>query len=194
MAPVSWRFPLLARRPSRPAGAAAAVAVIALALAAACASGPVTTPPIRAGTPADPRVVNVILEDYSFVPTPIDLVPGETVRFNIIDGGTLPHEFVLGPQDWQDEWEAADAAATPASGGLQQPDLAAVSVPPVAGGIRVYLQSGQLASVTYTVPSGAPPLLECHIPGHLEKGMVGGIRFVPPAAAASVPPEPTPAS
>ena len=41
----------------------------------------------QAGTPAQPRDVTVIMRDYRFDPTPVVLIPGETVRFTILNGG-----------------------------------------------------------------------------------------------------------
>jgi uncharacterized cupredoxin-like copper-binding protein len=138
--------------------------------------------PIVPGTAAQPRAVNVILRDYVFVPTPILLVPGETVRFQIIDGGLLAHEFALGPQAFQDAYDQADAAAAVS---LPAATPRPVSVPSAVAaiGLRVYLRPGQEVDLTYHVPEqGTPPLLECHIPGHVAKGMVGQVVFVAPGA------------
>ena len=61
------------------------------------AARPVASPAIgQPGTVAAPRDVNVIMRDYHFDPTPLYLYPGETVRFNIVNGGMLEHELVLG--------------------------------------------------------------------------------------------------
>ena len=125
-----------------------------------------------AGTAAEPRPVTVIMRDYRFDPTPVVLVPGETVRFTVFNAGLEVHDFVLGDAAVQQAWSEADAAATP-------PNLLATappaSVPPGTGGLRIYLRSGQQASVDYTVPSDEQLSLLCHIPGHIEKGMIGRV-------------------
>lgn len=125
-----------------------------------------------AGTPEQPRPVTVIMRDYRFDPTPVVLVPGETVRFNLFNAGLEVHDFVIGDADVQEAWSIADAAATP-------PNLLATappaSVPPGTGGLRVFLRSGEQASVDYDVPSDEQLSLLCHIPGHIEKGMVGRV-------------------
>jgi uncharacterized cupredoxin-like copper-binding protein len=126
----------------------------------------------RAGTAAQPRDVTVIMRDYRFDPTPVVLAPGETVRFTIFNGGLIDHDFVIGAEAVQRAWHAADAAATPPSL-LATPPPA--SVPPDTGGLRVLLGSGQQAVVEYTVPVGQQLALLCHIPGHIEKGMVGAV-------------------
>src|SRR3989337_3553169 len=86
---------------------------LALATAAACAeSAALPSGPIRPGSADAPREVNVILRDYLFEPTPIRLLRGETVRFNIVNGGLLPHDFVLGGAAVPAGWGSAEAIAT----------------------------------------------------------------------------------
>ena len=84
------------------------------------------------------------------------------------------HDFVIGDADVQKAWHEADAAATP-------PNLLATappaSVPPGTGGLRVFLTSGQQATVDYSVPTDEDLALLCHIPGHIEKGMVGRVEL-----------------
>lgn len=173
----------------RPGARSALRAALALALViiltAGCGGDLSATPPasIVPGTSAHPRAVNIILRDYVFVPTPILLVPGEVVRFQLINGGLVEHEFVLGPRPLQDAYERAEAAAAPSlPGATARP----VSLAPAlsATGLRVVLASGQQATVLYRVPTSpaSAPLLECHIPGHLAKGMVGRIAYVAPGA------------
>jgi uncharacterized cupredoxin-like copper-binding protein len=127
-----------------------------------------------AGTARSPRDVTVIMRDYRFDPTPIVLVPGETVRFTILNGGLESHDFVIGDAEVQRAWHEADAAATP-------PGLLATappaSVPPGTGGLRVWLGSGQQAVAEYTVPTDRSLALLCQIPGHIEKGMVGAVEL-----------------
>lgn len=153
---------------------------LALATAAACAgSAAAPSGPLMPGSADAPREVNVILRDYLFEPTPIRIVRGETVRFNIVNGGLLPHEFVLGGATVQAAWASAEAIATPDVFTATPPP---VSLPPELAGLRVYLTSGQSGSVVFRVPEEGELLLACHIPGHVEKGMVGAVEYVAPAA------------
>jgi hypothetical protein len=171
-----------------------AFAAIAI-LAAACGGGPGATPPITPGTSGQPREVNIIAKDYEFEPPVVDLVPGETVIFHIINGGLVVHEAVFGDQRVQDAWEIAEAgAADPPPGPTPM-----VSVPPNVGGLRVVVASGQRVDVRWTVPRGAVPgssasgsasvpvvgtgadsglIVGCHIAGHYAKGMHVPIRLV----------------
>lgn len=153
-------------------GLAVALVLVGALIAASPAPAPDTS---RPGTVDTPRPVNVILRDYRFDPTPIHLVAGETVRFNLVNGGLVEHEFVLGGPDVQRAWAEAHARATPPAPFATRPP---VSAPPSAGSLRVLLASGGSTTVTYDVPAGTELQLYCHLPGHAEQGMVGQVVTV----------------
>jgi uncharacterized cupredoxin-like copper-binding protein len=128
--------------------------------------------------------VNIIAKDWLFLPDHVDLVPGETVLFHLVNGGLEVHEFVIGDQAVQDAWEAAEAATI----GHPPGPTPFVSVAPEVAGLRVVVASGQRVDVTWTVPppgAASPPaiVVGCHIPGHWEKGMVVPITWVVRGAA-----------
>jgi hypothetical protein len=50
-------------------------------------------------------------------------------------------------------------------------------VPPGTGGLRVWLGSGEQATVDWTVPAQGEVLLMCHLPGHVAAGMVGRVEL-----------------
>ena len=159
------------------------LSALALALAAgACDTGtPAPTPPITPGTSAVPREVNIVARDYAYVPSVVDLVPGETVKLNVINGGLVIHEAILGDMVQQLAWEDAERP-------FVDPPPGPTPVVPVpdgfeGNGLRVVVGSGQLLDVTWTVPADAASVaggwyVGCHIPGHWEKGMVVPVRFV----------------
>lgn len=155
-----------------------ALAVTLVLLGAALAAAPAPVPTIaQPGTADSPRPVNVIMRDYHFDPTPLYLVPGETVRLNVVNAGLVEHELVLGDAAVQAAWAAADAAATPA---LPLATAPPASVPPGVGGLRITLASGAATTVDYTVPSSRDIELVCQLPGHVERGMVGQVAYVTP--------------
>ena len=45
------------------------------------------------------------MRDYRFDPTPVVLVPGETVRFTIFNAGLEVHDFVIGDAEVQQAWQ-----------------------------------------------------------------------------------------
>ena len=169
--------------------------VVAAVIAAACETGaPGSKPPITPGTGSSPRTVNIITRDYTYVPTTVDLVPGETVTFQVINGGLVIHEAIVSDLEDQMAWEAAEAAvADPPPG-----PTPFVPDPPGFEGTRIVVESGQRLDVTWTVPPDAASaaggwFVGCHIPGHWAKGMVVPVRFVDPAGVplASIPPVPS---
>lgn len=154
-------------------GVGAVLAVVLVLLGAWLAQAPVAPPVInQPGTAAQPRDVNVILRDFAFDPNPLYLVAGETVRFHVINGGMVEHEFTLGDGQVQAAWAAADAAASPDAPLATTPPA---SVPPGTGGLRILLESGQTATVEYVVPATGQLQLYCHLPGHAERGMIGRV-------------------
>lgn len=151
------------------------VAVILVLIGAERSAAPAPSVSIdQPGTAAQPRDVVVIMRDYLFDPTPLVLVPGETIRLTVFDAGLQPHELVLGDADAQAAWAAAHAAATPPAPFATPP---AASVPPGTGGLRVWVGSGDRATVDWTVPSTEQLFLMCHLPGHIEQGMVGRVEL-----------------
>ena len=109
-------------------------------LGATLAGAPAPAPQISGpGTLESPRPVNVILRDYRFDPTPLYLVPGEVVRLNVVNGGLVEHELVLGGPSFQAAWALADAEATPPAPFATAPPA---SVEPGLAGVRLVLASG----------------------------------------------------
>ena len=54
--------------------------------------------------------MNIVARDYAYVPSIVDLVPGETVLLHVINGGLEQHEAVFGSLGDQLAWETAEAA------------------------------------------------------------------------------------
>jgi uncharacterized cupredoxin-like copper-binding protein len=185
------------RRVAGPAALAAALALVAV-IAVACETGaPGATPPITPGTGSAPRTVNIVARDYAYVPTTVDLVPGETVTFQVVNGGLVVHEAIVSDLEDQLAWEAAEAAVVDPPPG----PTPFVPDPPGFEGTRIVVESGQRLDVTWTVPADAASspsgwFVGCHIPGHWAKGMVVPVRFVDPAGVplTSIPPVPSAAS
>lgn len=147
--------------------------------AAGCDGASSATPAVTPGTADHPRTVIILAKDYTYIPAILDLVPGESVNFQIVNGGLAIHEVVIGTLEVQDAWEAAEAPTVGAPPG----PTPVVSVPPDRAGLRVVVASGQRVDVPWTVPtiervSSSDWLVGCHIPGHWAQGMVIPIRFI----------------
>ena len=159
------------------------LAFAAALLVAGCADGDASaTPPIIAGRSSAPREVNLIARDYSFVPSTLDLVPGETILLHVINAGLEVHEAVIGDAIVQAAWETAEATTVDAPPG----PTPVVHVPADVAGLRVVVHSGERVDLAWTVPadaatragSGNAWLVGCHIPGHWARGMQIPIRWV----------------
>jgi len=175
----------ISRAPVIVVGSFFAIAVTLVLIGAQLSQTP--APRIAIDTPgtADmPRPINVIMRDYRFDPTPVILVPGETVRITVFNAGMVAHELSLGDAAVQRAWAEADAAATPPVPFATPPPA---SVPPGTGGLRIALASGQRLVVDYTVPVDEAIGLLCNLPGHLEQGMVGVVELRVLADPASSP-------
>jgi uncharacterized cupredoxin-like copper-binding protein len=169
------------RRLGGPLAGALAAVVVVVSLAACGSDAPAETPPISPGNAVAPRELNIIMKDYAYLPSVIDVVPGETVLLHVVNGGLEVHEVVIGNMAVQDAWEVAEAATVGAPPG----PTPVVTVPAGLEGVRVVARSGERVDVTWTVPSapaaGASPdplIIGCHIPGHWAKGMQAPLRFV----------------
>jgi uncharacterized cupredoxin-like copper-binding protein len=176
---------VLSRLAVRPVVRILTAAVLAAIVAAGCSSAPVATPAIVPGTADRPREVNIIAKDYSYLPSAVDLVPGETVLLHLVNGGLDVHEVVIGDATVQAAWETAEAAAAAAGG--PPGATPTVSVPPGLAGLRVVIRSGERIDVTWAVPTppslgatATPLIVGCHLPGHWAKGMQVPVRFVAP--------------
>jgi hypothetical protein len=176
----------------------AALAAVFLLSLGACSAGPTPVPHIAPGTSEHPREVPIVAKDYLFVPQVLDLVPGETVVLQVVNGGLVVHEAVVGPIEVQAAWEGAEGPTASSPPG----PTAAVSVAPGLEGVRVVVGSGERRDATWTVPTDvatAPAgwYVGCHIPGHWAQGMVIPIRWVDAAGdpiagapVATIPPPP----
>ena len=147
-------------------------------LAAACDSAATApTPAIEPGSSGAPREVNLIARDYRFLPDALDLVPGETIQIHLINAGLVVHEAVIGDQATQDAWEVAEAAVAGAPPG----PTPAISLAPDVAGIRLVVASGERVDLILTVPQDEDEwFVGCHIPRHLEKGMLIPVRWTSP--------------
>ena len=135
------------------------LALVVLAFAvSACASTDV--PP---DDTAEPRTIEVSMTDeLRFEPDEFTVAPGETIRFEVTNVGQTAHEFLLGDEAAQAEFEEEMGG-----GETDHGSHSGVSVEP-----------GQTETFDYTF--GAEPgeiLAGCHEPGHYDAGMVATVRI-----------------
>lgn len=109
----------------------------------------------------DLRTIEVRMsDDLRFDPATIVVRPGETIRFELVNEGEVVHEFLIGDEAAQAEFEEEMAR-----GEMHHDTAAGMAVDP-----------GETETVEYTFPHGAGGLLAgCHEPGHYGGGMAARI-------------------
>lgn len=125
---------------------------LALVLAACAPSG-------GGGSPTDqgPRTVQVEMTDeLRFEPAEFTFQAGDTVRFEVTNAGQIVHEFLIGDEAAQDEFEMEMSEGD----GMAHDTDAGVSVEP-----------GESETFEYTFAEAGELLAGCHEPGHYGGGM-----------------------
>ncbi len=119
------------------------------------------------GMPADPadadRTIEIAALDIVFEPATLSIQVGETVTFVVTNDGALPHDFLLGTEEMQDQHEAEMTEGM--SGMHEEPNAFLLAV-------------GETKSITWTFTEAGDLLFGCHQVGHYAAGMVGTITVV----------------
>ena len=110
-----------------------------------------------------PRTVQVQMTDeLRFEPAEFTFQAGETVRFEVTNAGAIVHEFLIGDEAAQDEFEMEMSEGD----GMAHDTDAGVSVEP-----------GESETFEYTFAEAGELLAGCHEPGHYDGGMVASITI-----------------
>lgn len=111
-----------------------------------------------AAAASDVRTVEIQIRFSRFVPSTIQVAPGETVRFVVHNADPIDHEFLVGDETVQLVHELGTEAHHP-------PKPGEMSAP-----------AGSTRETTFTFP-GTPGELVfgCHLPGHYAFGMRGAV-------------------
>ena len=111
------------------------------------------------------RVIEISAEDdFTFDPASVTITEGETVTFRVTNVGAIPHDFVLGDAQMQDEHEAEMA---------EMSDDMAMHDEPNA----FVLEPGETKEMTWHMTEGGEILFGCHQPGHYQAGMKGTVTI-----------------
>lgn len=141
-----------------------AIVVVGALLLAACGGGE------EAGTPDNPRRVEISATEFAFSPASVSITPGETVEFVVTNDGSIDHEFLVTNQADIDEHIAEGHAEHEEEGmeGMEEMEMH-----------EVELGVGETKSLVVTFPATAGELTRfaCLIPGHYEAGMAGDVSY-----------------
>lgn len=136
---------------ARRVGAALGAAALLLAGAATAAA--------VADAPKTSRTVTITIRHSRFQPAQVQVRPGSTVRFEVVNRDPIDHELIVGTLGLQLRHEA---------GTDRHHDGAHGAVSVLAGG-RGFTE--------HTFGAHGRVLLGCHLPGHWDYGMRGVVRI-----------------
>ena len=112
------------------------------------------------------RTVAVSMSDsMRYDPGEFEFSVGETVRFEVTNAGSVPHELFIGDAAGQEE-HAAEMAGMEGEMAHEEPGLVGV-------------EPGATETLEYTFDEAGQLLGACHEPGHYEAGMVAAITVQP---------------
>jgi uncharacterized cupredoxin-like copper-binding protein len=104
-----------------------------------------------------PTSASVALDDFSFTPASVTLAAGVEVTVDISNIGGIQHSWVVLNQG---------VAVTTSAEATADRILAA----------SADLDGGASDSISFTLPEAGTYQVVCHIPGHIEAGMVGTVE------------------
>ncbi|GIX13314.1 MAG: hypothetical protein KatS3mg118_1273 [Paracoccaceae bacterium] len=127
------------------------------------------------------RTIELRMGEMYFEPSRIEVKPGETIRFVVINGGQAVHEFNIGtPETWDSH--QAEMARMVDEGMIDFDRIDHVRMRRMgmmhADPNAVLLEPGERAEIIWEFPGEATQVgFACNVPGHRETGMAGQISF-----------------
>jgi len=115
----------------------------------------------QGGTTANPRLINLTVDGYRFVPDHVTVAEGETVRFVVTNPTDMAHEVYIGTPAEQQADESVHQSAAP----MDQAKVASHM------GYGEYLAAYSSIDFEYTFSGAQEVMIGCHLPGHWAKGM-----------------------
>jgi uncharacterized cupredoxin-like copper-binding protein len=134
------------------------------------------------------RTINVTMTDLAYDHQAIVVVPGETVRFLIVNKGELLHEFNIGAPDshakhqreMMQMMEMGMLTPTGIDAAKIKMDHSAMGMGPMKHDDpnSVLLAPGKTQELIWKFSKSAKLEFACNVPGHYQSGMVGKFDFV----------------
>lgn len=126
------------------------------------------------------RTITIEMDEMKFGPETIEVAPGETIRFEVVNVGRAVHEFNIGTSEtWNGHRGEMQTMMREGmitvrrinhdrmvEAGMMHDDANSILLAP-----------GDTGEVIWTFPDGGEIGFACNIPGHREAGMVGEFRM-----------------
>lgn len=127
------------------------------------------------------RNVELRMGEMYFEPANLEVTPGETIRFVVINEGDAVHEFNIGtPENWDAHLAEMERMVDEGMIDFDRIDHARMRQMGMmhADPNAVLLEPGERAEIIWRFPDHATEIgFACNVPGHRESGMVGQIGF-----------------
>lgn len=127
------------------------------------------------------RTIEVRMGEMYFEPNSIEVKPGETIRFVVINEGDAVHEFNLGTAE---NWDShmAEMERMMDEGMIDFDKIHHAKMRKMgmmhADPNAALLEPGQRAEIVWEFPAKVTEIgFACNVPGHRESGMVGQISL-----------------
>jgi len=127
------------------------------------------------------REVRVVMKDYSYEPSSVEVKSGETILFKIVNEGKLVHEFGIGTSAMHAEHRkemakmmshmVVDTQQIREDGKVTEQVRMSHHHPN-----SILLQPGEIGSLLWHFLEPAELQFACNVPGHYELGMIGTIQ------------------
>lgn len=122
------------------------------------------------------RTITIEMDEMTFSPETIEVEPGETIRFEVMNVGGAVHEFNIGTdQTWDahvGEMQAMMREGMMTASNLDHDKMMEAGMMHDDAN-SVLLEPGDAGEVIWTFPEGGEIGFACNLPGHREAGMVG---------------------
>ncbi|MGI3212762.1 cupredoxin domain-containing protein [Roseovarius tibetensis] len=122
------------------------------------------------------RTITIEMDEMKYSPKTIEVAPGETIRFEVINVGRAVHEFNIGTSETWDghlgEMQRMMREGMMTASSLNHDKMMEAGMMHDDAN-SVLLEPGDTGEVIWTFPEGGEIGFACNVPGHREAGMVG---------------------
>ena len=126
------------------------------------------------------RTITIEMDEMKYSPNSIDVEPGETIRFEVVNVGRAVHEFNIGTKEtWNGHRGEMQQMMREGMMTMQRIDHDRMMQTGMMhdDANSVLLEPGDAGEVIWKFPEGGQIGFACNVPGHREAGMAGDFRI-----------------
>lgn len=126
------------------------------------------------------RTITVEMDEMKYDPETLEVQPGETIRFEVVNVGRMVHEFNIGTNEtWnghRGEMQTMMREGMMTARSLNHDRMMEAGMMHDDANSAL-LEPGETGEIIWTFPEGGEIGFACNVPGHREAGMVGDFRL-----------------